>query len=263
MVALFENPMRTRRPVIARTFVVTAALLAISACRKAPAGEISVAAATSLREVTPELVRAYEALHAGQHVAATYGASGDLRKQVEVGAPVDAVLFAGARPLDELVKEGRVEGATRRVVASNEIVLVGSRGGAAFTFASLNTLAKDERLAVGDPRTVPAGEYARDYLMALGEWDALQPHLVFGSNVAATLVYVRRGEATVAVVYRTELREAADLVVMDAAHGVLAPHPTVVGGVVHGGRPGAGDFLNFVASPEGEKVLASFGFGPP
>jgi molybdate transport system substrate-binding protein len=72
---------------------------------------------------------------------------------------------------------------------------------------------------VGDPRTVPAGEYARDYLRAKGVWDALQPRLVMGANVAAVLAYARRGEAVAAVVYDTELHGLDDLVALDTATG--------------------------------------------
>jgi molybdate transport system substrate-binding protein len=239
-----------------------AVAVATNGCRKArPEGELNVAAATSLREVMPELVHAYEVGHPREHVYVTYGASGDLRRQVEAGAPVDVVVFAAGRPVDALAAEGRVDRETRRVVASNELVLVGRKGSRPLTFATLTTLPPEARLAVGDPRTVPVGEYARDYLTTLGEWDSLQSRLVLGANVAAVLVYARRGEVDAAIVYRTELRGVTDLVALDEAKGAGAPHPEVVGGRVHGGTPS--DFLTFAASPAGAAVLASFGFGPP
>jgi molybdate transport system substrate-binding protein len=211
----------------------------------------------------PALVRAYEAAHPGSHVTVTYGASGEVARQVEAGAPIDVVLLAGEGPLERLVQRGRVDTASRRRVASNGLVLVGPRGGKVLTFETLLSLPEGERLAVGDPRTVPAGEYARDYLAALGEWDALQPHLVYGGNVAATLVYARRGEAAAAVVYRTEARGMDDLVVLDVAKGPRAPRPVVVGGSVRGGRAEADEFLRFAASDGARDLLVSFGFDPP
>jgi len=251
------------------SLLFAALFVATVACKTpgvAPPPELSVAAATSLREVMPELVRAYVKAHPDRRVAVTYGASGDLKKQVEAGAPIDAVLFAGAKPVDDLISEGRVDSASRHVIASNELVLVGQPrdGGASpLTFASLTSIPAAEKLAIGDPRTVPAGEYARDYLTSLGEWTALQPRLVFGGNVAAVLVYARRDEAVAAVVYRTELRGVTDLVELDVARGANAPHPKVVAGSVHGASEQSTAFLQFVTSAEGEKVLASFGFGPP
>jgi molybdate transport system substrate-binding protein len=240
------------------------ALVVAFACQRGRR-ELSVATATSLRNVMPELIAAYEASgRAGaMHLTATYAASGDLKRQVEAGAPVDVVVFAGRRPLDDLVAEGRVDAASCRSVASNELVLVGKKSGPAVTFESLETLAPGESVAMGDPRMVPAGEYARDYLRALGKWDEVQMRAVTGSNVAAVLAYVRRGEATAGIVYATELRGVTDVVVLDVAHGPLAPRPRVVAGAVRGGSKDAAGFLEFIASAAGQRILASFGFGPP
>jgi molybdate transport system substrate-binding protein len=216
----------------------------------------------SLRAVMPELVRAYEAQRPGTAITVTYGASGDLEREVQAGAPIDAVILAAGRPVDELIHEGRAASASRRVVASNELVLVGRKGGPSLTFATLTAIPDGERVAVGDPRVVPAGEYARDYLRGLGEWDALSDRLLLGSNVAAVLVYARRGEAVAGVVYRTELRDVDGLVVLDVARGPVAPHPEIVAATILGGQHEADDFLTFVASPAGAAVFDSFGFGP-
>jgi molybdate transport system substrate-binding protein len=253
------------RQSLARAYALALVVLAgANACSKpASHAEVTVAAATSLREVLPEIARAYEASNPGHHVKATYAASGALKGQVEAGAPIDAVLFAGARPVDELIAEGKAEAATRHVVATNEMVLVARPGGPPLTFATLRALPRDAKLAIGDPRTVPAGEYARDYLVKLGEWDAIEGQSVLGANVAAVLVYARRGEAAAAIVYKTELRGITDLVVLDHATGPAAPHPEVVVAQVRGGAPEVIAFLGFVASPSGAAVFQSFGFGPP
>jgi molybdate transport system substrate-binding protein len=243
---------------------VLAAALAVASCARRPAThELSVAAATSLREAMPALVTAYERAHRGTHMTVTYGASGALAAQIEAGAPVDAVFFAGATPLDALVAKGRVDAASRRVVASNVLVLAGAPAEAGLSFATLGTIPAGERVAVGDPASVPAGEYARDYLRALGSWESLQPSLVFAPNVAAVLAYARRGEARAAIVYRTELRGVNGLVELDEATGPRAPRPSVVAGVVRDASPDAAQFVAFVASADGASVLASSGFGPP
>jgi molybdate transport system substrate-binding protein len=252
-----------------RVFVELAAALALAACDRTPlvgaGGEVTVAAAASLRAVLPALARAWQASHPGVRISPTFGASGDLKKQVEGGAPVDAVIFAAARPVDDLAAAGHVDAGTRRVLATNVLVLVGPRGSKPLTFATLDTLPSGAHVAVGDPGAVPAGEYARAWLTTLGKWQALQGRLVLGGDVAAVLAYARRGEVEAAVVYRTETRGVGDLVVLDEARGPGAPRPEVVGAVVRGAR-GAGEaaaFLAFVASPEGQRILADFGFGPP
>jgi molybdate transport system substrate-binding protein len=254
-----------------RNFGLTAAALVVGACGKAgPAGpEITLAAAASLRGVLPELIRAFAAGHPGLRVTATYGASGDLQKQVEGGAPLDAVIFASGKPVDALVAAGRAEAQSRVVLATNELVLIGPkddrrRGAPALTFATLDTLGPGEMMAIGDPGAVPAGQYARDYLTALGKWGALSGKLVLGGDVAAVLAYARRGEVAAAVVYRTEVRGIADVVVLDAARGPGAPRPEVVAAVVRGAQGGAEAraFLQFAAGAEGRQILAAAGFGP-
>lgn len=245
---------------------VLAIALALSACGKQAGGrEITVAAAASLRGVLPELARAYEKEHPGVRVAATYGASGDLRKQVEGGAPIDAVIFAASKPVDTLIAAGRADAVTRRVIAQNQLILIGPKGGRPITFATLDALAPGEMVAIGDPGAVPAGQYARDYLKAIGKWDALAGKLVMGGDVSAVLAYARRGEVVAAAVYRTEIRGVADVVERDVARGPRAPRPVVAAAVVKGARGAAdaSDFLSFLISAAGQSILASFGFGPP
>jgi molybdate transport system substrate-binding protein len=246
--------------------LLAALALLLAACGKgAPhTNEVTLAVAQSLRTALPFLARAYEARHPGVRIAATYGATGDLRKQVEGGAPIDGVIFAAARPVDELLAAGRVEPGSRRVIATNQIILIGPRGGKSVTFATIDALPPGETVAIGEPGAVPAGQYARDYLQKLGKWEALKGRLVLGGDVAAVLAYARRGEVAAAVVYRTEIRGIEGVVVLDEARGPDAPRPEVVVAVVSGARAArdAGAFLAFAASPEGQKILADHGFGP-
>jgi molybdate transport system substrate-binding protein len=88
---------------------------------------------------------------------------------------------------------------------------------------------------------------------------------VLGGDVSQVLAYARRGEVAAAIVYKTEVRGVADVVVLDEAKGPLAPRPEVVGAVVRGARGAeqAAAFLGFMVSPEGQRILSEFGFGPP
>jgi molybdate transport system substrate-binding protein len=227
--------------------------------------EVLVAAATSLRKVMPALGEAFSAAHPGTRVVATFGASGDLCKQVEGGAKVDLVLFAAADPVDRLIRGGHVDAATRRVVATNELILIGPRGGPALTFRGLDALPRGERLAIGEPSAVPAGKYAQEALVALGLWSKLEGRVVHGGNVAAVLAYVERGEVPAAIVYRTEIEGVKGVQVLDVAKGEWAPRPEVVAGVAENGRARGevAGFLNFVASADGRRIFAAHGFGLP
>src|SRR5882672_312790 len=181
----------------ARSSIATSALylaLVVLPCCKGQGQdtEVQFALAQSLRNVTPALAKAYGEKHPGTKIAASYGASGDLMKQVLGGAPIDGVMFASAKPVDELIHEDRADASSRRVLATNQPVLIGPKGSKPVTFATLDTVPEREKIAVGDPGAVPAGQYAREYLEKLGKWSRIQGRLVLGGDVAAVLAYARR-----------------------------------------------------------------------
>ncbi|WP_170319345.1 molybdate ABC transporter substrate-binding protein [Polyangium spumosum] len=251
-----------------RALVLVFVALALVGCKREPAGEapeVTVAAATSLRKVFPALIEGFGEAQPGARVRATYGASGELARQVEGGAGVDLVVFAARDPIDRLAAGGHVEPNRARVVATNELVLVGPRGGPKLTFATLATaLPPGEELAIGEPGAVPAGRYAREALSRLGAWEALEGRVVLGGNVAAVLAYVERGEVAAAIVYRTEVPGAKGIEVLDGATGEWAPRPEVWAAVTTKARARAGSeaLLDFITSPAGQRILAAYGFGP-
>jgi molybdate transport system substrate-binding protein len=196
---------------------------------------------------------------------ASYGASGDLRRQVEAGAPIDLVVLASADPVAALVRTGQADPATRAVVATNQLVLIGPVDAQAVSFATLDRLPARALIAIGDPGAVPAGQYARDALQRLGKWDALAGRIVLGGDVAQVLAYARRGEVAAAIVYRTEIRGLHDIKLLDSASGDWAPHPEVVSAVCrHGQNPKrAAEFLRFLGTADARELWREFGFGAP
>ena len=257
------------RAVTRRAFVLGFAAFALAAagCKRDPASEkeVTVAAATSLRKVLPALIDGFGKAHPGAAVRATYGASGELARQVEGGAGVDLVIVAAKDPIDRLAGGGHVEAKRARVVATNELVLVGPAGGPKLTFQTLGAaLPPGEKIAIGEPGAVPAGRYAREALEKLGAWKALEGRVVLGGNVAAVLAYVERGEVAAAIVYRTEVPGTKGIEVLDEGRGEWAPLPEVWAAVTTKARArtDAEALLDFIAGPEGQRILASYGFGP-
>ncbi|MFQ5479422.1 MAG: molybdate ABC transporter substrate-binding protein, partial [Candidatus Binatia bacterium] len=195
-------------------------------------------------------------------VAVTYGASGTLSKQIVAGAPVDVVVFAGPRPVDELVERGLADPDSRRVIATNSLVLVAADGNAEFGFDNIEELPEGERLAIGDPGSAPVGHYARQALRALGKWEAIRHRLVLGGDVAMVLAYARRREVAAAIVYATDLSDVEDLRVLDRASGRWAPRPEVVAGAIGESRR-ARRFIEFLESDKGQRLLDARGFDAP
>jgi molybdate transport system substrate-binding protein len=251
-----------------RWLAVALACLALGSCAKpAPqkSSEVVVAAAASLRGVLPEIASSYEKTHPGTRITATFGASGELRQQVVAGAPIDVVAFAGSAPVDDLVARGLLDPSTRRVIATNALVLIGPKGCPRVTFATLARVPPGDKIAIGDPRSVPAGQYAKAALERLAEWDALESRLVYGSDVSAVLAYARHGEVAAAVVYKTELHGVSDVDLLDELPDGIAPRAEVVVALVAGSREkeAAASFLADLEGAPARKALDAYGFGPP
>lgn len=244
-----------------RAQLCVVALLLVAGChRHGSHAPVRLGAAASLRGAMPEVTQAFHRKSA-INVSITYGASWDLARAVEGGTALDAVVLASAPPVDKLIAGGHADADSRRELARNGLVLVSHDPHADLRFANLDHLRPGTRIGIGDPKSVPAGRYARRYLTAIGVWNAMQPFATYGGDVAAVLAMALRGEVTAAIVYRTDARGAIGIRVLDTASGAHAPVATVVGATVQGAhRDEAGRFLAFVASPEGQTILQHHGF---
>jgi molybdate transport system substrate-binding protein len=165
---------------------------------------VNVAAAISLKEALTEIAQGYQA-DTGQPVQLSFGSSGALAAQIIQGAPVDIFISAGNQEMDEVAKAGLIQAASRRVVCQNELVLIVPADAAnpPRTFQDLLDAAV-QHVAVGQPKTVPAGLYAMQVLENLKIADAIEGKLVMGENVRQVLDYVIRGEVDAGMVYATD-----------------------------------------------------------
>src|SRR5574337_2078716 len=175
--------------------------------------ELLVSAAISLKEPLQEIGARFEQHHPEATVVFNWGASGALQQQIEQGAPVDVYVSAALKQMDELEAKDLLLNETRRTLAANLVVLIRSsalRSG----LTSFKDLTKPEvkLIAIGNPRTVPAGQYAQAILTSLGLWDTLQPKLLLAANVRQTLAYVTRGEVDAGLVYATDAQSAGGAV---------------------------------------------------
>jgi molybdate transport system substrate-binding protein len=243
---------------------VAAPLAGCGSERAAGVKTVTIAAAASLRHVMPVLMDAHAKANPGVAYRGSYAASGVLRQQVEAGAPVDLAFFVGTADMDKLAAAKLVVEESRRTIARNVVVLIGHTGAAPATFQTLSDLPVRERIAIGDPASVPAGKYAKEALTTLGTWEALEKagRFLLAADVAQVLAWVSRGETAVGVAYETEVGRAENVVVLDRALGDWAPKPELQGAVVTGTRlrAEAQHFLDYVMSDDGQKALADAGF---
>lgn len=228
-------------------------------------GQVTLACAASLRRVMPDLLDAYAATGKHPTFIVSYAASGTLRRQVEGGAPIDGVIFASAEHVEMLEREGLVAQGGSRSVARNVMVLVSGSKDSPLRFETLGELPAGERIAIGEPETVPAGGYARDALQALGVWPTLEGRFVFTQDVAGVVAYVRRGEVALGIAYGTEVVGIPDCHRLDTADGPWAPKPLVVAAAVREarGEEAVAGLLTFLTSAEAAAIWQRHGFALP
>jgi molybdate transport system substrate-binding protein len=204
----------------------------------------------------------------GTRVTAAYAASGALARQIEAGAPADLFVSADLDWMDYLEKRRLIAAGTRRNLVSNSLVLVAPaeesqpvdiRPG----FDLLGRLAGG-RLAMGQPRSVPAGRYAEQALTALGVWDLARRHAAFADSVRSALALVASGEAPLGIVYRTDAAAAPGVrVVATFPPGLHAPIVYPIAATAGARDPAAAEaYIAFLLEPAAQAVFAKQGFAP-
>lgn len=226
-------------------------------------GNLTVSAAVSLKDAFSEIGNLYKA-RTGKTVNFNFGASGALQRQIETGAPIDVFASAGAKQMDELTGRALIDEAGRRDFARNALVLIIPSDSQLNlnAFADLAAPAV-QRVAVGNPKTVPAGQYTEQLLDHSNLRATLQARLVLAEDVRQVLDYVVRGEVDAGIVYATDARAAGERVrvVATAADDSHAPILYPVAVIKDSKQKGAAQkFVNLVTGAEGQSILHKYGF---
>jgi molybdate transport system substrate-binding protein len=253
-----------RMVVVACLAIVTPAVLASTVTA---AAELTVSVAISMKDAVEEIGRRFVATRPGVVVRYNLGSSGELQKQIEAGAPIDLFVSAAQRQMDELERKGLIIAGTRRTFARNVLTVIKPSDSRVDVAKPPNLLdPRVQRVVIGNPKTVPAGQYAEESLKALGLWERVGPKLVFAENVRQAVEYVARGEVDAGFVYVTDAVLRADRVkeAFRPAEDTYRPITYPVALVKDAKAAGlAQSFLDFLLGPEGRSVLARFGFLPP
>lgn len=227
----------------------------------ARADEIRLSVAASMTEAVKELSAGYRANHPEVAIMPNFGGSGALAKQISQGAPADLFISANPEWMDFLIKAGRISPATVRPFARNSLVVIGNPALMINDLTALTTLA---RIAIGSPRSVPAGQYAAQALRAVGIYAQLagSGKLVIAQDVRQALLYAERGEVDAALVYKTDALLAQRAVIVYAVppelHGaIIYPMGLTMTG---GAKPAARAFSKYLATPAATAVLKKYGF---
>lgn len=233
---------------------------------KADLGEqsILVAAAASLKNAyEDELIPMFEEQYPGVTVEGTYDSSGKLQTQIEEGLEADVFMSAATKQMKALDEEGMIASDTIVNLLENKIVLIVPNGSDS-KIDSFEKIGDAASIALGDPESVPAGQYAKEALTNLNVWDSIQDKVSFGTNVTEVLNQVAAASADAGIVYATDAASKADqvTVVAEAPEGSLEKkviYPVaVVKATAH--EDAAKAFVDFLQTPEAIAVFESYGF---
>ena len=226
------------------------------------AATIRVFAAASLADSLKEISSAYQR-QTGDKIVFNFGASSFLARQIEEGAPADLFFSADDAKMDVLEAKGLLLKETRQSRLSNSLVIVVAAD-SALKITSAKDLGRDavKRIALADPKTVPAGIYAKEYLTKAKLWPAISAKVIPTDNVRAALAAVESGNVEAGMVYKTDAGISKKVKIACEITGADAPAISYPMALLKEAKEpeAARKFLAHLASPEAGRVFARFGF---
>jgi molybdate transport system substrate-binding protein len=244
---------------------IAVAALVVSSIAAAQAATITVFAAASLKEAMDQQARLFEA-KSGDRVVVSYAGSNALARQIESGAPADLFISADLDWMDYVEQRQLLAPGTRVTLLKNTLVLIAPASSkTAIKIAPGFDLAGalgNEKLALANPDSVPAGKYARSAFVALGVWNKVEKQVVRTDNVRAALALVSRQEATFGVVYGTDATADKAVRIVDTFPASSHP-PILYPAALIGNSPSAPAraLLDYLKSAGAGPVWVKYGFG--
>jgi molybdate transport system substrate-binding protein len=228
------------------------------------AESVNVFAAASLKTALDDIAKSWKA-QSSKDVVATYGSSATLAKQIAEAAPADIFISADLAWMDDVAKKNLIKPDSRKNLVGNTLVLVAATGTDLKVElekdSNLASSLGNEKLAVGDVKSVPAGKYAKAALESLGLWSSIEPNLVMQENVRSALALVARGEAKLGIVYGSDAVAESKVQVVanfpEASHKPIV-YPAAV--IAASTNSDAQAFLTFLFSEEAQLIFKANGF---
>lgn len=225
---------------------------------------ITVSAAASLQDVLDAIAPNFEAAHPEITVDYNFASSGSLQQQIEQGAPVDVFFSAAAQQMDALAEKDLIVPESRQNLVTNSLVLIAAQS-SDLNITDIAQIKNTDvsRIAVGEFRSVPAGQYAEQVFTNLNLLESLQSKLVFGNNVRGVLATVESGNAELGLVYATDAALSDQIKVLATAptdsHEPIVYPIAIVKSSPH--PAAAQDFIDFLSTDPAQKTFEEFGFG--
>ncbi len=226
--------------------------------------EVNLAAAASLKNVYDEkLIPMFEQKYPGVKVTPTYASSGDLQTQIENGLEADVFMSAANKQMNALVEKDLIDNSTNVQSLENKVVLIvpADSNSNISSFEDLKNV--EGNIAIGDPESVPAGQYAQEVLNNTGIWNDVESKLSLGTDVTAVLNQVSQGSADCGIVYATDAKSDDNVkVVCEAPEDALKTPVIYPVAVLKDSKDAdaANAFVEFLQTQEAQDVFVEYGF---
>jgi molybdate transport system substrate-binding protein len=223
---------------------------------------ITISAAASLKGSMDKLKELYKKEKPNVELVINFGSSGDLQQQIENGAPVDIFLSAGEKQMNALLKKDLILDNKSQNLLGNTLVLITPKDKTNVkTFDDLLT-DKVKQIALGDSKSVPAGQYAEEMFKNLNCLDAIKAKAIYAKDVKQVLIYVEGGEVDAGVVYSTDAKASDKVNVVATApkdsHAPILYSVAVIKASTHTAK--AKEFIDFLYSDKAKAVFEDTGF---
>lgn len=226
--------------------------------------QVLVSAAASLKEATGDIENAFEEKHPNIDLVFTYGSSGSLQQQIEQGSPTDVFMSAGSKQMKVLEDKGLILDGTKEDLLTNKIVLITPMDKT--DIKSFNDLNSDKvsQIGLGEPNTVPVGQYTEEVLNSLGILDSVKNSgkVVYGKDVKEVLTWVETGNVDAGVVYETDAKTLKNInIVCEAPEGSHKEIIYPVAVIKDSKNPNqAKEFIKFLNSEQAKEIFKQYGF---
>lgn len=255
--------------------LTTAVLFSFTSCQSAQkqenttktqasiSGTVTLAAAASLEYAFEEkLIPQFEKDHPDVTIEGTYDSSGKLQKQIEAGLAADIFFSAAEKQMNELDAEGMIDSDTITNLLENKIVLI-APADSDTELSEFEDIANASSIALGDPESVPVGQYAQESLTNLGIWDSVTPKCSFGTNVTEVLNWVAESSADCGIVYATDAATTDKVKIIAEAPSDSLKSPVLYPVAITKEAPNkeaAAAFLEYITSDDAVEIFKSYGF---
>lgn len=226
--------------------------------------ELLVSAAASLTESFKEIGKLFAAKNPGVKVNFNFAATGPLLQQIAQGAPVDLFASADQESMDKAEKGGFTLPGSRVDFVGNSLVLITPVNLPVITGLGDLKSGRVQKIAMGNPDSVPVGRYTKAALERQGLWETLAPKCVMGISVKQALEYVMRGEVEAGFVFASDAVAAKERIRVATEIPTVTPivYPVaVVAASRHQAEALA--FVRLLQSKEAQTILAKYGFKKP